>query len=182
MPEKRLSAPRVQVVIPSVTGPARGVDESWNHITRNRSFRRASSLGHDEVFPPVRDARDWRQIILLYILLFSFSRNPDSWCTVLEGHLEASERCGLALDDNAPEPQKCEDFPGDHGRYWLPQILAPEPRCPDLSCREHRLQRAHRTCFHGDGLARLQPRSHLLFNRFTELELFCPNKSMLIDY
>ena len=139
-PEKRLSAPSVQVIIPSVTGPARRVDESWHRITRHGSFRRASSPGRDGAFPPVRDARDWRQIILLCILLFSFSRNPDSRCMVLEGHLEASERGGLALGDNAPEPEKCEEFPGGHGGYWLPQTLAPEPRCPDLSCWEHRLR------------------------------------------
>lgn len=139
-PEKRLSAPSVQVIIPSVTGPARGMDESWHRITRHGSFRRASRPGRDGAFPPVRDVGDWRQIILLCILLFSFSRNPDSRCMVLEGHLEASERCGLALGDNAPEPQKCEDFPGGHGGYRLPQTLAPEPRCPDLSCWERRLR------------------------------------------
>lgn len=97
---------------------------------------------------------------------------------VLEGHLEASERCGLALGDNALEPQKCEDFPGGHGGYWLPQTLAPEPRCLDLSCWEHRLRGARRHASMEMVSPGFNPDPILLFNGFTELEVFCPKKEV----
>lgn len=76
------------------------MDEKAEITSQEQTLQEASARTRWGVSSTVRDARGLKtDHPALTYSLFSFSRNPDSWCMVLEGHLDASERCGLALDD-----------------------------------------------------------------------------------